>query len=118
MLVEGAFDAGNGFKRDALVVVYCLALVVVFRADHPRFRRDGLRGFFGLESLEQFLLALGFLTVAKPTVAEHRGVMHLHVFGIDRANPVERLDGLGVVPLEKKDACDLVENHPVAREVP
>src|SRR5579885_3564047 len=76
----------------AFVIVNCLALVIIFRADRAAPRSDGLRRLLSLESPEQSLLARGGGSIAQAASAQHPGVVHLHVLGIDRADLRQHFD--------------------------
>ena len=81
------------------MVVNGLALIIVFRADTPALRGDGLRRFVRLKAAEQGLFAISMRRVAQPAVAKHSGVMHLHVLGIDIRDTLQIADGLTVLTL-------------------
>src|SRR6266568_3351748 len=92
-----------------------LALVVVFGPLAAGALGDGLRGFVGFEAAEELFLAMGGVLVAQSPVAEHQGVVHLDVFGIDARNFAEYRDGASVVALQKEQAADLIQHYAIAR---
>ena len=92
-----------------------LALIVIFGADQAALAGDGLRCFFGLEALKQFLLARGFFGLTETAVAKHRGVVALQILGVDVDHSIDCIEGAFVIALQEQDARDLVEDDTVAR---
>ena len=100
-------------QRHRHMFVDRLALVVVFGIELAIRTGDCLRSFVGFETQVAHLVLVGLLLVSKAVVAEHKIVVRLQVFRIDRQNGLQHVHGVRVFALEKQNASQIVQRHAI-----